>query len=123
VLFPDPLPKPPFSWEEAVAQFQRNCRIAGCLEAKDGLPLHFLSGLLVRPAVWIAGIQRRLCLPVLAIYPPGYAEFLRKIVPLRALVVIAESASGVLGCREEAHRSAPSRSAKLPALDGRCLCF
>jgi len=91
VLFPDPLPKPTLSWEEAVAQFQRNCRIAGCLEAKDGLPLHFLSGLLGRPAVWIAGIQRRFGLPVLEIYPPGYAEFLRKIVHLRALGVSEET--------------------------------
>lgn len=91
MLFPDPLPKPTLSWEEAVAQFQRNCRISGCLEAKDGLPMHFLSGLLGRPAVWIAGVQKRFGLPVLEIYPPGYESFLRKILHLRVLGVNEET--------------------------------
>lgn len=44
-----------------------------------------------RPAVWIAGVQKRFGLPVLEIYPPGYGEFLRKIVHLRLLGVSEET--------------------------------
>ena len=44
-----------------------------------------------RPAVWIAGVQKRFGLPVLESYPEGYEAFLRKIAHLRALGVSEES--------------------------------
>ncbi len=44
-----------------------------------------------RPAVWIAGVQKRFGLPGLEIYPEGYESFLRKIVHLRVLGVSEET--------------------------------
>jgi hypothetical protein len=44
-----------------------------------------------RPAVWIAGVQKRFGLPVLEKYPEGYEAFLRKIVHLRVLGVSEET--------------------------------
>ena len=44
-----------------------------------------------RPAVWIAGVQKRFGLPVLENYPEGYEAFLRKVVHLRVLGVSEES--------------------------------
>jgi len=44
-----------------------------------------------RPAVWIAGVQKRFGLPVLESYPEGYESFLRKIVHLRVLGVSEET--------------------------------
>ena len=38
-----------------------------------------------RPAVWIAGVQKRFGLPVLERYSEGYESFLRKILHLRVL--------------------------------------
>jgi len=44
-----------------------------------------------RPAVWIAGVQKRFGLPVLESYSEGYEAFVRKIVHLRVLGVSEES--------------------------------
>lgn len=44
-----------------------------------------------RPAVWIAGVQKRFGLPVLESYPEGYEAFLRKILHLRVLGVSEET--------------------------------
>lgn len=44
-----------------------------------------------RPAVWVAGVQKRFALPVLESYPEGYEAFLRKIVHLRVLGVSEET--------------------------------
>lgn len=44
-----------------------------------------------RPVIWISGIQKRFCLPVLESYPEGYESFLRKIVHLRVLGVSEET--------------------------------
>lgn len=44
-----------------------------------------------RPAVWVAGVQKRFGLPVLESYPEGYESFLRKIVHLRVLGVSEET--------------------------------
>jgi len=44
-----------------------------------------------RPAVWIAGVQKRFGLPVLKSYSEGYESFLRKIVHLRVLGISEES--------------------------------
>lgn len=43
-----------------------------------------------RPAVWIAGVQKRFGLPVLESYSEGYEAFLRKILHLRVLGVSEE---------------------------------
>ena len=50
-----------------------------------------LTKRLGRPAVWIAGVQKRFGLPVLENYPEGYEAFLRKILHLRVLGVSEES--------------------------------
>jgi hypothetical protein len=50
-----------------------------------------LAKRLGRPAVWIAGVQKRFGLPVLESYSEGYESFLRKIVHLRVLGVSEES--------------------------------
>jgi hypothetical protein len=44
-----------------------------------------------RPAVWVAGVQKRFALPVLESYPEGYESFLRKIIHLRVLGVSEET--------------------------------
>jgi hypothetical protein len=44
-----------------------------------------------RPAVWIAGVQKRFGLPVLESYSEGYESFLRKILHLRVLGVSEEA--------------------------------
>jgi hypothetical protein len=44
-----------------------------------------------RPAVWIAGVQKRFGLPVLESYSEGYEAFVRKIMHLRVLGVSEES--------------------------------
>jgi hypothetical protein len=50
-----------------------------------------LAKRLGRPAVWIAGVQKRFGLPVLESYSEGYESFLRKIVHLRVLGVSDET--------------------------------
>jgi hypothetical protein len=50
-----------------------------------------LAKRLGRPAVWIAGVQKRFGLPVLESYSEGYEAFVRKIVHLRVLGVSEES--------------------------------
>ena len=91
VLFPGPTPKQTFSREDRVTQFLRNSRRAKFLKTGEGLPLNILAEGLGRPAVWIAGVQKRFGLPVLESYPEGYVEFLRKIVHLRVLGVSEET--------------------------------
>ena len=91
VLFPGPTPKQTLSREDRVTQFLRNSRRAKFLKTGEGLPLNILAEGLGRPAVWIAGVQKRLGLPVLESYPEGYVEFLRKIVHLRVLGVSEET--------------------------------
>jgi hypothetical protein len=44
-----------------------------------------------RPAVWIAGVQKRFGMPVLESYSEGYESFLRKILHLRVLGLSEES--------------------------------
>ena len=44
-----------------------------------------------RPAVWIAGVQKRFGLPVLESYSEGYESFLQKILHLRVLGVSEET--------------------------------
>jgi hypothetical protein len=50
-----------------------------------------LAKRLGRPAMWIAGVQKRFGLPVLESYSEGYECFLRKILYLRVLGVSEES--------------------------------
>jgi hypothetical protein len=50
-----------------------------------------LTKRLERPAVWIAGVQKRFGLPVLESYSKGYESFLRKILHLRVLSVSEDS--------------------------------
>jgi hypothetical protein len=50
-----------------------------------------LAKRLGRPAMWIAGVQKRFGLPVLECYSEGYEAFLRKILHLRVLGVSEES--------------------------------
>jgi hypothetical protein len=47
-----------------------------------------------RPAVWVAGVQKRFALPVRESYPEGYESFLRKIIHLRVLGVAEETLRG-----------------------------
>jgi hypothetical protein len=49
------------------------------------LSLAAIAQELNRPAVVVAGLQKRFDLPVFKTYSPAYAEFLRKIVHLRIL--------------------------------------
>jgi hypothetical protein len=44
-----------------------------------------------RPAVWIAGVQKRFGLPLLESYSEGYESFLQKILHLRVLGVSEET--------------------------------
>ncbi|MFZ4387447.1 MAG: hypothetical protein ACOYOI_04715 [Chthoniobacterales bacterium] len=50
-----------------------------------------MAEMLGRPAVWIAGVQKRFGLPVLERYFAGYESFLRKVIHLRVLGVSEEA--------------------------------
>jgi len=91
VLFPGPTPKPTLPREELIAQFLRNSRRAKLLKAGKGVPLNIVAEGLGRTAIWISGVQKRFCLPVLESYSEGYEAFLRKIVHLRVLGVSEET--------------------------------
>jgi len=91
VLFPGTTPKQTLPGEELISQFLRNSRWAKFFKAGEGVPMNIVAEGLGRPAVWIAGVQKRFGLPVLESYPEGYESFLRKIVHLRVLGVSEET--------------------------------
>ena len=72
MLFPGTTPKQTLPGEELISQFLRNSRWAKFFKAGEGVPMNIVAEGLGRPAVWIAGVQKRFGLPVLESYSEGY---------------------------------------------------